>query len=88
MSSKVLYVADQAKHPNAAKLLIRWASGEADGKAAGLDPFNLYGIWVPRENVENKNDLSIEEIEAWEVDQDFYDANFSKFRNYWLSKID
>ena len=88
MNSKVLYVADQAEHPNAAKLLIRWASGEVDGEAAGLDPFNLYGVWVPRENVENKNELSVEDIQAWEVDQEFYDANFPKFRNFWLSKID
>lgn len=88
MGTKVLYVADQAEHPNAAKLLIRWAAGEADGEAAGLDPFNLYGVWVPRENVENKNELSVEDIEAWEVDQEFYDAHFSEFRNFWLSKID
>src|SRR5690625_1748434 len=46
--SSVLYIADNAPHPNAAMLLARWAQGEADGQAAGLDPFNLYGAWVPR----------------------------------------
>jgi len=88
ISSKTLYVANQASHPNAAKLLIRWAMGEADGQAAGLDPFNLYGVWVPRENTENHNELSVEDISAWEFDQKYYDENFPVFRNYWISKID
>src|SRR5699024_6381371 len=87
MGAKVLYVADLAEHPNAAKLMIRWVLGEADGEAAGLDPFNLYGVWIPRDNVENKNDISMEDIDAWESDQEFYDANFSEFRNFWLSNI-
>jgi|SRR5699024_3369527 len=88
MRTKGLYVADQAEHPNAAKLMIRWALGEANGEAAGLDPFNLYGVWIPRDNVENKNDISMEDIETWHIDQEFYDTNFSEFRNFWLSNID
>src|SRR5690625_1209062 len=88
MASKTLYLADQAPNPNAAKLLMRWAMGEADGQAAGLEPFNLYGVWIPRENTENHNDLTVEDITAWELDQEYYDENFPKFRNFWISNID
>lgn len=87
MSSSVLYIANKAPHPNAAQLLARWSMGEVDGKAAGLEPFNTDGVWIPRPDVKNKNDRTVDTIKAWELDQEFYDANFAKFRNFWLSKI-
>ena len=87
MSSSVLYIANEAPHPNAAKLLARWAMGEADGKAAGLEPFNLHGAWVPRIDVDNPNPFPVDDIVAWELDQEFYDQNFPEFRNFWIAKI-
>lgn len=87
-SSSVLYIANNAPHPNAAMLLARWAMGEEDGKAEGLKPFNLYGAWVPRTDVDNPNPFPVDEIVAWEADEQFYNENFPKFRNFWISKID
>jgi iron(III) transport system substrate-binding protein len=46
-----LYVVDGCPHPNAAKLLIRWMLGEADGKGAGFKPFNTLGGWSIRNDV-------------------------------------
>jgi len=83
-----LYIADQSPHPNAAKLLIRWVMGEADGKSKGLEPFNMLGSWIPRTDIDNPNPISVEEISAWEVDQEFYNKNFTNFRNFWISHID
>lgn len=86
-SSSVLYIADQAPHPNAAKLLARWAMGEADGKAEGLEPFNLYGSWVPRTDVENPNKIPADALKTWDLDQAFYDKTFPEFRNFWIAKF-
>ncbi len=88
IASSVLYIANNAPHPNAAMLLARWAMGEEDGKADGLKPFNLYGAWVPRTDVDNPNPFPVDDIIAWEADEQFYNENFPKFRNFWISKID
>lgn len=88
IGTSTMYISNHAPNPNAAKLLIRWAMGEADGEAAGLEPFNKLGSWVPRDDIENPNPISVDEINAWHIDQEFYDANFTKFRNFWLSNID
>ena len=87
IGTSAMYIADQAPHPNAAKLLIRWTMGEADGKSAGLEPFNKLGSWIPRDDIENPNPISIEEINAWHIDAEFYEKNYTTFRDFWLSNI-
>jgi len=88
MSSSVLYIANNAPHPHAAMLLARYTMGGTDGKAAGLEPFNLYGAWVPRTDTDNPNPFPVDDIVAWELDQEFYDQTFPEFRNFWISKIE
>ncbi len=87
LGSYIVYIADNAPNPNAAKLLARWVMGESDGNSPGLEPFNLYGVWVPRNDVKNHNDIPVEDINAWDIDQEYYNLNFSTFRNFWISKI-
>ena len=40
-----LYVVGECEHPNAAKLLIRFMMGGADGDVSGYKYFNTLGGW-------------------------------------------
>ncbi|WP_282940334.1 extracellular solute-binding protein [Paenibacillus sp. RC67] len=82
----LLYVGDQSKHPNAAKLLIRWMSGEADGNADGLKPFNIWGAWPTRSDVKQVEDLPLAKLNVWKYDPVFYYENSPKVRDFWLKQ--
>ena len=45
-----LYILNECKSPNAAKLLMRWALGEADGKGPGYKAWNTKGGFSVRNN--------------------------------------
>lgn len=47
-----IYVVEGAEHPNAAKLLIRYILGGADGTSKGYEPFNTLGGWPVRDDIE------------------------------------
>ncbi|MCR8633115.1 ABC transporter substrate-binding protein [Paenibacillus radicis (ex Xue et al. 2023)] len=82
----LLYVGDQSKHPNAAKLLIRWMAGEADGKAAGLKPFNIAGAWATRSDVTQVEELPLSKLNVWKYDPVFFYENSPKIRDFWLKQ--
>ena len=82
----LLYVADQSPHPNAAKLLIRFMAGEADGKGEGLKSFNVIGAWMPRSDVEATEKLPLTEMKLWPYDAEFNYLNSIKVRDFWISQ--
>jgi iron(III) transport system substrate-binding protein len=82
----LLYIGDQSKHPNAAKLLIRWMAGEADGKSAGLKPFNLSGSWPTRSDVTPVEELPLAKLNVWKYDPVFFYENSPKLRDFWLKQ--
>ena len=47
-----LYVVGECEHPNAAKLLIRFMMGGADGDVSGYKYFNTLGGWPVRDDIE------------------------------------
>ncbi|WP_036745802.1 ABC transporter substrate-binding protein [Paenibacillus sp. UNC451MF] len=79
-----LYVADKAPNVNAAKLMIRWMAGEADGKADGFKPFNVMGSWSTRTDNGRTDQLPIDKLHVWDYDSDFFYKNYVKFREFWL----
>ncbi|WP_165452544.1 ABC transporter substrate-binding protein [Paenibacillus thalictri] len=82
----LLFIADQAPHPNAAKLLIRWMAGEADGKADGFKPFNVSGSWPARTDIKPKDDITLEKLNLWKYDAEFDYDNLMKVREFWLKQ--
>ncbi|CAN7747099.1 ABC transporter substrate-binding protein [Paenibacillus sp. LjRoot56] len=82
----LLYVGDQSKHPNAAKLLIRWMAGGADGKDAGLKPFNISGSWPTRSDAIPVEELPLSKLNVWKYDPINFYENGPKIRDFWLKQ--
>lgn len=81
-----LYIVDEAPHPNAAKLLIRWIMGEADGKGEGFAPFNTLGGWPIRDDVElAPGSTPLSEINMFELDVEYIYENAPDVGDFWLS---
>lgn len=83
-----LYIVNEAPHPNAAKLLVRWMTGEADGQGEGFAPFNTQGGWSVRDNVplaEGSTPLS--EINYWNFDPMFIYDNIQDMTDFVLTVL-
>lgn len=83
-----LYIVNEAPHPNAAKLLVRWMTGETDGKGAGFAPFNTQGGWSVRDNVplaEGSTPLS--EINYWNFEPMFIYENIQNMTDFILTTL-
>ncbi|QAA32356.1 extracellular solute-binding protein [Clostridium manihotivorum] len=81
-----LYLAKNAPHESAGKLFTRWIMGEADGKAAGADQFNTIGSWVPRNDVQSKNDIKFEDLKLWDFDGEKLYKTAPKVRDFWIKQ--
>ena len=79
-----LYVVHDCPHPAAARLFIRWLTGDADGSSAGLKPFQKTGNWVVRDDIEDEdNPVPLKETGAVDSDlQAIYD-NFLNAQDMW-----
>ncbi|WP_208543881.1 ABC transporter substrate-binding protein [Paenibacillus protaetiae] len=84
--SGYLFIAEKAPHEAAAKLFIRWMMGETDGKGEGLAPFNEVGSWVPRSDVQTKNDIPYEDLNLWLFDGDALYNTAPKVRDFWIKQ--
>ena len=80
-----LYVADQAEHVNAAKLLIRWVGGEADGTGPGFKPFHVRGSWPSRTDVPTVETQALDSLNVWPVDLEYNYLAADDLRNFWLA---
>jgi len=83
----VVAIVNQAKHPNAAKLLIRWMMGDAEG-GEGYAPYYVLGNFSvrtdvkPLEGVKNIGDLNL-----WAANPDFVWENGQKILEFWISNL-
>ncbi|QHW35099.1 extracellular solute-binding protein [Paenibacillus rhizovicinus] len=84
--SGYFFLANKAPHEAAAKLFIRWMMGETDGKGEGLAPFNEVGSWVPRSDVQTKNDVSFESLNLWAFDGEALYNSAPKVRDFWIKQ--
>lgn len=55
-------VAGGAKNINAAKLFIRYLTGDADGKSIGHEPFNTAGTWSVRRDIPDGDEYTVVHI--------------------------
>jgi iron(III) transport system substrate-binding protein len=81
-----LYIVNEAPHPNAAKLLLRWMSGEVDGKSEGFAPFNTIGGWSFRDDIlPEAGSVPLDSIKIYTNDPAYLYANVQDMRDFWLS---
>ena len=80
-----LAIANNAPHPNAAKLFIRFALSEA-----GFEPWNEIGSYPAAEGLPVfKDNLPLAELkpQVWEMDPVFDWENVSKVRDFWAASL-
>lgn len=80
-----LYMADQASHTYAAKLLIRWMAGESDGTAEGFRPYNVLGSWSTRTDIKLTEQRPTSELNLWPYDGKFLYQNTQKVIDFILA---
>lgn len=81
-----LNIVNEAPHPAAAKLLVRWIMGEADGQGEGFIPFNSPGGWSSRSSVPPAEDtMPINEVPILNADYDYIYNNLQSVSDFWLS---
>jgi iron(III) transport system substrate-binding protein len=80
-----LGIANNAPHPNAAKLFIRFILSEA-----GFEPWNEIGTWPAAEGLPVfEGNIPIAELlpQVWEMDPIFDWENVSKVRDFWAASL-
>ena len=83
-----LYITDEAPNPNAARLMVRWLMGEADGQGVGFDPWNTLGGWPVRSDQElEPGSTPLSEINIWNHDVEFIYENIHDVADFWLTLL-
>ena len=59
---RCISVTGGAKNINAAKLFIRYLTGDADGKSIGHEPFNTAGTWSVRRDIPDGDEYTVVHI--------------------------
>ena len=81
-----LVMAANAPHPNAAKLLIRYLLGDANGQG-GMEPFNVPYGWASRSDVKPQGDLGLDDLReyTWFIDYNYVYNYGLPVRDFWMT---
>jgi len=83
----VVAIVNRAKHPNAAKLLIRWMMGDEQG-GEGYEPYYVLGNFAVRTDVKPLEGIkNIGELNLWAANPDFVWENGQKIVEFWISNL-
>ena len=87
VSFMVAQIADSCEHPNAAKLFIRFISGEVDHTGDGLAPFLTAGSYpvFPDAPTLDIDQPAFDSIPKFDLDLEYYYENYYDVYDYWLS---
>lgn len=81
-----LGILNNCRHPNGAKLFIKYMLGGEDGQGRGYSPFVSVGTWSARpENPNAEGNLNLADIPLWPSDFDYVYANLQDVRDYWIT---
>ena len=84
MSQSAIAIPVHAKHPNAAKLYIKWIYGNNKG-GDGFAPFYVPGTWPVRTDIPAvKGQKDLNSLKLWSEDPDWLYANVMRFRDFWI----
>lgn len=83
----VVGIVNQAKHPNAAKLLIHWMMGDSKG-GEGYTPYYVLGNFSVRTDVPPpEGSKSLSELKLWKADASYVWYNGQKVLDFWLAHL-
>ncbi len=83
----VICIANQAKHPNAAKLMIHWMLGNEKG-GNGYAPYYVLGNFSVRKDVTPvKGSRSMEDLNLWFADPEFVWDEGQKILEFWVANL-
>jgi iron(III) transport system substrate-binding protein len=83
----VVGIVNQAPHPNAAKLLIRWMMGDEKG-GQGYEPYFVFGNFPVRKDVSPpEGSKSLSELKLWPADPDYVWQNGQKILDFWVAHL-
>ncbi len=83
----VMCIANQAKHPNAAKLMIHWMLGDEKG-GNGYAPYYVLGNFSVRNDVTPvKGSRSMEDLNLWFADPEFVWDEGQKILEFWVANL-
>lgn len=83
----VLAVVNQAKHPNAAKLLVRWMLGDEKGEKGFKPYFVLGNIPTRTDMAAPKGSKSLKDLNVWAADPKYVWDHGQEVRDFWLSNL-
>ena len=84
MSQSAIAIPVHAKHPNAAKLYIKWIYGDKKG-GDGFAPFYVPGTWPVRTDIPAvKGQKDLNDLKLWSEDPNWLYANVMRFRDFWI----
>jgi iron(III) transport system substrate-binding protein len=83
----VIAVINQAKHPNAAKLLIRWMMGDEKG-GQGYKPYFVLGdLPVRTDQPAPKGSKTLQQLNVWIADPRYVWDHGQEIRDFWLGNL-
>jgi iron(III) transport system substrate-binding protein len=83
----IVAVANRAKHPNAAKLLIRWMMGDEKG-GQGYEPYFVLGNTPTRtDQPAPKGSKTLKQLNVWMADPAYVWDHGQEIRDFWLANL-
>lgn len=83
----IVAIVNEAKHPNAAKLLIRWMMGDEKG-GQGYEPYFVLGNFPVRKDVPPpKGSKGLSDLKLWKSDARFVWDNGQKVLDFWVANL-
>jgi iron(III) transport system substrate-binding protein len=83
----VIAIVNQAKHPNAAKLMVRWMMGDEKG-GQGYKPYHVLGdIPTRTDQAPPPGSRSLQQLNVWMADPAFVWDHGLTIRDFWLGSL-
>jgi iron(III) transport system substrate-binding protein len=83
----IVMIVNQAKHPHAAQLLVRWMMGDEKG-GQGYKPYFVLGdIPTRSDQAAPKGSRPLKDLNVWTSDPQYVWAQGQKIRDFWLSNL-
>ena len=83
----VVAVVNQARHPSAAKLLVRWMLGDEKGGRGFAPYFVLGNIPIRTDQPAPKGSRLLKDLNAWTADPQYVWDHGQEIRDFWLSNL-
>ncbi len=83
----VVAIVNRTKHPNAAKLLVRWMMGDEKG-GQGYQPYFVLGDLPTRtDQPAPKGSRALKDLNVWTADPQYVWSRGQEIRDFWLSSL-